>query len=264
MSNLHHYVHRPHASLAHAVREIIHLRSDAPRAQVLLPEPGLTIALWVSGSATLDDQRLPAAVISGLQRHHRTAQHSRDATCLAVRFTSAGAQAFLRDRSDLLWCETVPLEAVLGAPAVSRVLEQVHDAATVSARIHVVERMLMRRLRNGTAPAARIHAAVRAITASRGRVPIPVVAKTAAMSERALERGFQSVVGASPKHLSRLVRLGTVCDLWDAGRDCTEIAYAAGYADQPHLVRDFKALSGAPPHAFFTRTTPRNLPVFYK
>ena len=34
------------------------------------------------------------------------------------------------------------------------------------------------------------------------------------------------------------------------GAGLAEAAYACGYADQPHMNRDFRALYGAPPSAF--------------
>jgi AraC-like DNA-binding protein len=52
--------------------------------------------------------------------------------------------------------------------------------------------------------------------------------------------------------------------LWDAGKTLTEIAFAAGYSDQPHMVHDFRLFTGASPEAFFRQATPRNLPTFYK
>jgi AraC-like DNA-binding protein len=84
------------------------------------------------------------------------------------------------------------------------------------------------------------------------------------MSQSALERHFRAAVGATPKTVSRLARLHHICRLWDAGKTLTEIAFAAGYSDQPHMVRDFRLFTGASPEAFFRQATPRNLPTFYK
>ena len=43
-----------------------------------------------------------------------------------------------------------------------------------------------------------------------------------------------------------------------------EIAFEAGYSDQPHLVHDFRHFTGTSPKEFFRSTSPRNLPIFYK
>lgn len=72
------------------------------------------------------------------------------------------------------------------------------------------------------------------------------------MSQGTLERCFRAAVGASPKMLSRLVRLQHVCRLWDARKSLTEIAFEAGYCDQPHFVRDFRLFTGTPPEGIVT------------
>jgi len=84
------------------------------------------------------------------------------------------------------------------------------------------------------------------------------------MSQSALERHFRAAVGTTPKTLSRLARLQHVCRLWDQGKSLTEIAFEAGYCDQPHLVRDFWLFTGSAPEEFFRTSSPRNLPTFYK
>jgi AraC-like DNA-binding protein len=83
------------------------------------------------------------------------------------------------------------------------------------------------------------------------------------MSQSALERRFRAVVGATPKGLSRLARLQHVCRLWNAGKNLTEIAFEAGYSDQPHMVHDFRLFTGTSPEKFL-RSSRRNLPTFYK
>ncbi len=47
-------------------------------------------------------------------------------------------------------------------------------------------------------------------------------------------------------------------------RRLTEIAFEAGYSDQPHMVHDFRLFTGMSPEEFFRGTSPRNLPTFYK
>ncbi len=109
-----------------------------------------------------------------------------------------------------------------------------------------------------------IEAAVEMIRNSGGRSSIAAVARRVAMSQSTLERHFRAAVGASPKKLSRLARLQHVCRLWDRGKSLTEIAFEAGYSDQPHMVHDFRLFTGMSPEEFFRGTSPRNLPTFYK
>jgi AraC-like DNA-binding protein len=264
MEDLQYHVRQPHPSLSRYVREFLVLRSTMPRAQVLLPEPGATLAFWVSGSAPLAGETISSAVICGLQLHQRAATHTANTTAIVVRLTPTGAGALLNDRSDLLYRQTIPLDLVVGAQEVELALEQFREAPTLAAQIRIMESFLTRRIQGGIETSPQIQSAVRLVTASGGRMRIPVIAKSVAMSERALERSFLHTVGATPKHLARLIRLQQACGLWDEGKNCTEIAHSAGFTDQSHFVHDFKQLSGTPPSTFLRLTSPRNLPVFYK
>lgn len=74
------------------------------------------------------------------------------------------------------------------------------------------------------------------------------------LSQSALERRFRKAVGTSPKQFASISRLQYVSSRYAAGGSLSEIAHDAGYFDQPHFVKDFKAFTGQPPDAFF-RTT---------
>ena len=65
------------------------------------------------------------------------------------------------------------------------------------------------------------------------------------LSERQLRRRFLTSVGYGPKTLQRVLRLRRFL----AGRspDLATAAIEAGYADQPHLARECKALTGLSP-----------------
>jgi AraC-like DNA-binding protein len=71
-------------------------------------------------------------------------------------------------------------------------------------------------------------------------------------SRRSLERRFDAAVGMPPKRLARIVRFQRVFrearEAASAG--WVEVALRCGYADQSHLIRDFRELAGEPPTAF--------------
>jgi AraC-like DNA-binding protein len=78
------------------------------------------------------------------------------------------------------------------------------------------------------------------------------------MSARSLERLCLEQLGMAPKRLGRLVRLRQVLLRLQAGGFGTlaDLAHGCGYSDQPHLIRDFKQLTGrlpGEPDAFRTR-----------
>ena len=118
MGDVLHFVHQPAGLLRRYVREILWVRSARPRAQVLLPETALTMVLRQSGSVSLLNEPLPDAIISGLQLRSRMVMHAAASSIVVIRFTEIGGAAILRDRADLLYNRTLPLEAVLPKPEI--------------------------------------------------------------------------------------------------------------------------------------------------
>jgi AraC-like DNA-binding protein len=264
MSDVRQFIHRPAGALRRHVREILWIRSEHSRVQVLLPETTLTLLLRQSGTASLHDQTLPTTIVSGLQKRTRMVEHAPGSSMVIVRFTEVGAPAILHDRVDLLYNRTVPLDDLLPRQDIDRIQSILADTPDMQQQILPVERFLLSRIRPQNAISPQIEAAARMIRNSHGRFSIATIARHAAMSQSALERHFRAAVGATPKKLSRLARLQHVCRLWDTGKTLTEIAFAAGYCDQPHMVRDFRLFTGASPEQFFHSASPRNLPTFYK
>lgn len=264
-----HFVHRPGGLLRRYVREILWISSARPRAQVLLPETTLTMVLRQSGSVSLLNEPLPDAIISGLQIRSRRVEHGANSSIVVIRFTEIGGAAILRDRADLLYNRTAPLEAVLPKPEIEEVQNTLAGTRERQKQAAALEQFLRRRIynRNHTSRldvSPQIEAAARMIRGAHGRHSIATIAHRTAMSLSALERQFRATVGASPKQLSRVARLHYVCGLWDTGRSLTEIAAEAGYTDQSHMVRDFQLFTGTSPTQFFLSASPRNLPTFYK
>ena len=246
------------------MREILWVRSEHSRVQVLLPETALTLVLRQSGSASLHQETLPNAIVSGLQQRTRRVEHAPGSSLVIVRFTEVGAPAILHDRADLLYNQTTPLDSILPQQEIEQIQNVLADTPDLPQQILAMERFLTRRIQAASEISAQIEAAVQMIRDTGGRSSIAAIARHSAMSQSTLERHFRSAVGATPKGLSRLARLQHVCRLWDAGKTLTEIAFEAGYSDQPHMVHDFRLFTDTSPEEFFRSAGPRNLPTFYK
>ncbi len=128
MSEVRQFVHRPTGSLRRYVREILWVRSERPRVQLLLPETALTLVLRQTGGASLDNENLPCAVVSGLQKRTRMVEHAAGSSLVIVRFTEVGAPAILHDRADRLYDRTIALDAVLPRQKIDRIQNTLADA----------------------------------------------------------------------------------------------------------------------------------------
>ena len=89
------------------------------------------------------------------------------------------------------------------------------------------------------------------------------IAEQVGLSERQLRRRSQAAAGYGPKTLQRVLRFQRFVRLLDASPvlpDLAGSAASAGYADQPHLTRECRALSGHTPAALhrLRRPEPRS------
>jgi AraC-like DNA-binding protein len=100
--------------------------------------------------------------------------------------------------------------------------------------------------------------AVALIEARGGVVPISAVAAEAGVGERQLERLFDHWVGFGPKMFARVVRTRRATCAIERGSVASWASLAAGcgYADQAHLIREFRALTGVTPRLYAAEIPP--------
>lgn len=164
----------------------------------------------------------------------------------------AGAAVLGLPANELRGCR-VDVERVFGA-AGARVGRQLVEAPDPAARFRLLERFLVDRLAAADPVIdPRLHAFVRQVTASGGRLPVAQLASRLDLSSRQLERRVGAAVGMTPKEFCRIVRYQRVLVLkqQDPSLTLTQLAYRAGYADQAHFNREFSRITGyAPKRAF--------------
>jgi AraC-like DNA-binding protein len=87
---------------------------------------------------------------------------------------------------------------------------------------------------------------------SEGKLPMTRAARETGLSARQLRRRFRAATGLCPKELALLRRVrSAVTDAIDApAMRWIDIAAERGYADQPHLIWEFKRTLGVPPVNF--------------
>jgi AraC-like DNA-binding protein len=72
------------------------------------------------------------------------------------------------------------------------------------------------------------------------------LAREIGWSSRTLQRQCTAIYGYGPATLRRILRFRRAVRLLGDGLPPTEVAVRAGYADQPHLHREVRALAGVP------------------
>ena len=124
------------------------------------------------------------------------------------------------------------------------------DAPDAAQRHAIAQRLLAGRLSEDQVAAPEVEYAVARLQATRGAARIEAVAAEVGWSRRHLAARFREAVGLSPKALGRLIRVEHAARRVRAGEALGDVAYAAGYADQSHLNREFRELVGCRPTEF--------------
>jgi AraC-like DNA-binding protein len=121
-----------------------------------------------------------------------------------------------------------------------------------------LDQFLLRRLERGPRPSPEVGWAWQRLVATAGQVPIGRLADEVGWSHKHLIKRFRQQVGLRPKTAARLVRFDGVWQRLDGRRplDWGLVARQAGYADQAHLVREFRQFTGTTPTAFTDRIRP--------
>ncbi|WP_074258238.1 helix-turn-helix transcriptional regulator [Vannielia litorea] len=118
------------------------------------------------------------------------------------------------------------------------------EANCWATRLALAEAFLARRLAAATLPPP-LARAWQLIEATGGRAPVARIAAHLGITRRHLARQFQPF-GLGPKQAARVARF-TAASARAGTASWAEIAADAGYADQSHLVREFRALAGMTP-----------------
>jgi hypothetical protein len=74
-----------------------------------------------------------------------------------------------------------------------------------------------------------------------------------AMSERTLQRHFLKTTGLTYKTFTQIERARRAVALLQQGRSAADVAFALGYADQPHMIRSVKGFMGQTPGQIASR-----------
>ncbi|TKT79396.1 helix-turn-helix domain-containing protein [Aquamicrobium sp. LC103] len=173
--------------------------------------------------------------------------------CLQVNFTPPGARRFFRFPLSELADRMVPLDDLADRDLL-RLSDRLGEEADWETRFDIAEDFLETRLRTAPLACAATGRAYARIVASGGRVTMARIAEEAGWSRKHLAGRFREEIGCAPKAVARIVRFNRAQALASGGRErgWADIAAAAGYADQAHLVREFSELAGATPAAWLS------------
>lgn len=171
---------------------------------------------------------------------------------VSARLTPWGLNVFrrgvLKDCAD----KRVDCRDVFPSSSVERIEDDLARIATAEQRVAYIERYLLS-IFDPQHEDRLVRRACEQLIASGGNCRVAALASELGLSKRTLERRFVDHIGATPKKVSRVVRLrrAILCKARVPG--WAEVAHTAGYYDQSHMIHDFLELYGMTPETLYPR-----------
>ncbi|GAA3738701.1 helix-turn-helix domain-containing protein [Salinactinospora qingdaonensis] len=159
---------------------------------------------------------------------------------VGLRFAPGTGPTILGVAAHELRDQRVGLAHLWPAGRVRRLTEHV---AAAPRRGVALEEIAFGRLRRVEPPDPAILAAVDRL---RAGATVAATAAAVGMGERHLYRRCLAALGYGPKTLARILRMNRALAMSRAGIPPATVAAEAGYADQPHLAREVRSLTGVP------------------
>ncbi|ATB38570.1 AraC family transcriptional regulator [Cystobacter fuscus] len=215
----------------------------SPRGHRVLPDGCIDVLVELGSSRKI------IRVVGAMQRAEVVPLLG-EVCSLGIRFLPGGAHPFLRFGLDVLTDGDLALDALWPREAREWV-ERLEETRGVQARLALLDTLLLERHVPAVRDEALAHA-VGLIHAARGQIRIQSLEERLGVGARQLERRFRATVGLSPKVLCRIARMQHATELLERWPDVggAELALAAGYYDQAHLGKEFRALTGLAPGAY--------------
>lgn len=224
-----------------------------PLRERVLPSGRLHLALRLDGAGLRlyadehdrDGRLIAHAVVAGVRTRPYFKDVGEPSRSVGAVLRPGAARALFGCSASVLVDRHVALGEFWGDEA-DTLQHRLAQAADGAQQIGLLQAALLRRLRPVRAVPAPIAEALAAVTADSD---IAALVRAGGCSHRYFVALFRDAVGLPPKRYARVLRLqqalqSQAADSWS---DC---ALAAGYSDQAHLQREFRALTGLTPQGW--------------
>lgn len=230
------------------------IESEEELVNRVLPNTSLTVAFRFKGQnsyiADTKHSSLPTSTFSGLRKSVRLINYAPNTSTIIVLFKETGASAFFKYPLHELFEDSVPLDNFVNHREISIIEEQLFEAKNNIERVSIVDQFLLDKLFSYKTDRL-ISSAVENIHLTKGVIKIQKLADTLYISTDAFEKRFRKIVGTSPKQFASIVRMASIINQRRQNKNLTNIAFDAGYYDQPHFNKNFKLFTGLTPTQLF-------------
>jgi AraC-like DNA-binding protein len=201
--------------------------------------------------------RAAASPVSGLSDRPMVFEQQGRERGIALELTPLGAYALfglpMRELANI----SVDAADLLG-PRIRLLAEQLAETPGWEARFQLLDDRLAAWMREGPDLARPVLGAWQRLVTTSGWTRISALADDVGWTLPHLQSRFRDQIGLTPKTTARILRLHRVIRLMTEPNPprWSDVAVACGYADQPHLNRDVRALTGCAPTELLSLSHP--------
>ncbi|MEP7024267.1 MAG: helix-turn-helix domain-containing protein [Actinomycetota bacterium] len=247
----------PGPALAGLVDRFWAVRWDLPEGTVhrqqVLTHPGANLSIGPPSARPGQTQPGPAeARLNGVARRLTSRVLVGQGWAVAAMTRPGGLGAFVARPASDFTDRVVPLGEAIGVSD-EALLRQVSGTPDEATRVQVLAGALEQAVDpDQVAAACQVAEAARLAEANRDVRTLADLCQLAGTGQRTLQRMFQRYAGVSPTWVLRRYRLLDAAEAVHDGEQVSwaEVAASLGYADQAHLIRDFRAATGQTPAAY--------------
>ncbi|WP_343713303.1 helix-turn-helix domain-containing protein [Inquilinus sp.] len=239
------------ALASHLLCRWVHALPPGPAVPVAVVPDGCVDLLWVGGQLVVAGPDVTAA--------HPVLPPGDPV--VAVRFRPGAALRWLGLPMSEIAGRQFDLSE-FGRPWARDLAGRIGEARTTAERMARLEAGLARVAPGIALPAPEMAFVFRRLGRGPEEAGLAALRDRLAISERSLRRRCHEAFGYGPKTLDRILRFQRFLRLAAAGEEATlsGLAAAAGYADQAHLTREVRRLSGLTPAAVVGQLAAGRLP----
>lgn len=220
-----------------------------PRQQKIIPDgcPEIIFHLGDAYRINLGGEwvKQSRSLLAGQLTKHFLLENTGVSDMLGIKFRPAGVAALFGIAMAPLTDRVVHLEEAL--PAWKSVVKELERSHNTAQRTVAIEQFLRAHYLSEKKDLP-VENAIQQIITSHGMLQMSELAAALGVSTRHLEQLFTHYVGLTPKFFARIVRFNYVFELLKNQQpDWLNLVVQAGYYDQSHFIRNFKAFTGEDP-----------------
>ena len=233
------------------------LRGAAPSTAETLPHPSCYLLFEHDLERPIADPGVHGgAEVSGVTTGRFSRTMEGRCRVFGLKFRPGGLRPFMKASVSTLTDRVVPAAQIFGSDILVlashlRALDSPESMAAAAAAYFAA------RMPASDSSAILAATLVDAILNDPAILSVAILSSRSGLGIRTLQRLFHAYVGASPKWVIRRFRLHELLERFHSGKDldAAQLALDLGYADQAHLINDFRKLAGVTPSQYLRRGT---------